>query len=122
MRSALRFLCVVALGTGVAHANDKPRNPGFDGYDKNNDGVISRAETVGHPRLAKRFDAIDTDNNGRISRKEWLASRAKPKTSAAKKPSSQDARFSSLDRNKDGVLNKSEARGHLGSGSASSGR
>ena len=120
MKLALPVLIAMAFAAGAAQAHDKPKKPGFDAYDKNNDGAISRSESVGHPALMKRFYAIDKDNDGRISRGEWLASRAKAKT--AKKPrNTQDARFNSLDRNRDGVLNRSEARGHL-DGSASTGR
>ena len=122
MRFALPVLTALTLAAGSAQAHDKPKRLGFDAYDKNNDGVITRSEATGHPVLTKRFNAIDKDDDGRISRTEWLASRTKAKTNAARKPAnSQDARFNSLDRNKDGVLNRSEARGHLES-SASAGR
>ena len=122
MRFALPVLTALTLAAGSAQAHDKPKRLGFDAYDKNTDGVITRSEATGHPVLTKRFNAIDKDDNGRISRTEWLASRTKAKTNAARKPAnSQDARFNSLDRNKDGVLNRSEARGHLDS-SASTGR
>ena len=122
MKFALPVMAALAFAAGAAQAHDKPKRFGFDAYDKNNDGLITRSEATGHPALVKRFNAIDKDDNGRISRTEWLASRTKAKTNAARKPANgQDARFSSLDRNKDGVLNRSEARGHL-DGSASTGR
>jgi Ca2+-binding EF-hand superfamily protein len=121
MKLALSVMTALALAAGAAQANDKPKRLGFDAYDKNNDGVITRSEALGHPVLLKRFNAIDKDNDGRISRTEWLASRTKAKTAARKPTKSQDARFNALDRNKDGVLNRSEARGHL-DGSASAGR
>jgi Ca2+-binding EF-hand superfamily protein len=111
MKLALYVMTALAFTAATAQANDKPKRLGFDAYDKNNDGVITRSEARGHPALAKRFNAIDKNNDGRISRTEWVASR---------KNKTQDARFSSLDRNKDGVLNRSEARGHLDS-SASTG-
>lgn len=115
MKFALPVMAALAFAAGAAQAHDKPKRFGFDAYDKNNDGLITRSEATGHPALVKRFNAIDKDDNGRISRTEWLASRTK------KPANGQDARFSSLDRNKDGVLNRSEARGHL-DGSASTGR
>jgi len=118
---ALPMMTALALAAGAAQANDKPKRLGFDAYDKNNDGVITRSEATGHPALVKRFSSIDKNHDGRISRTEWLASRSKTKTHAARKPVNQDARFNSLDRNKDGVLNRSEARGHLDD-SASTGR
>jgi Ca2+-binding EF-hand superfamily protein len=112
-------MAALAFAAGAAQANDKPKRLGFDAYDKNNDGVITKSEARGHPALLKRFNAIDKNDDGRISRSEWVASRSK--TNTARKPATQDARFNSLDRNKDGVLNRSEARGHLDS-SASTGR
>jgi Ca2+-binding EF-hand superfamily protein len=121
MKIGLSVMTALAFAAGAAQANDKPKRIGFDAYDKNNDGVITRSEARGHPVLSKRFNAIDKDKDGRISRTEWLASRSKTKTHAARKPVNQDARFNSLDRNKDGVLNRSEARGHLDD-SASTGR
>jgi len=117
---ALPMMTALALAAGAAQANDKPKRLGFDAYDKNNDGVITRSEATGHPALLKRFRTLDKNHDGRISRTEWLASRSKTKH-AARKPVNQDARFNSLDRNKDGVLNRSEARGHLDD-SASTGR
>jgi Ca2+-binding EF-hand superfamily protein len=121
MKRVLPVMAALAFAAGAAHANDKPKRLGFDAYDKNNDGVITKSEARGHPALVKRFNAIDKNDDGRISRSEWVASRSKTKTQAARKPGSQDVRFNSLDRNKDGVLNRSEARGHLDS-SASTGR
>jgi Ca2+-binding EF-hand superfamily protein len=121
MKFVLPVMTALAFAAGTAQANDKPKRLGFDAYDKNNDGLITKSEAAGHPALVKRFSAIDKNHDGRINRTEWLASRSKTKTQAARKPASQDARFNSLDRNKDGVLNRSEARGHL-EGSASTGR
>lgn len=123
MKFALPMMTALLFAAGAAQAHDKPKRLGFDAYDKNNDGVITRSEAKGHPALTKRFHAIDKDDNGRISRTEWLASRTKAKTNTAKASTkgTQDARFNSLDRNKDGVLNRSEARGHL-DGAASTGR
>ena len=121
MKRVLPVMAALAFAAGAAQANDKPKRLGFDAYDKNNDGVITKSEARGHPVLAKRFNAIDKNDDGRISRAEWVASRGKTKTQAARKPATQDARFNSLDRNKDGVLNRSDARGHIDS-SASTGR
>ena len=124
MRFALPVMTAVLFAAGAVQADDKPKRLGFDAYDKNNDGVITRSEAKGHPALTKRFNAIDKDDDGRISRTEWLASRTKAKTNNTAKSrtkGTQDARFNALDRNKDGVLNRSEARGHL-DGTASSGR
>ena len=113
MKFVLPLMTALAFAAGAAQANDKPKRIGFDAYDRNNDGVITKSEAKGHPALVKRFNAIDKNKDGRISRTEWAASRSKTKT--------QDARFNSMDRNKDGVLTRSEARGHL-DGSASTGR
>ena len=43
--------------------------------DTNNDGMISREEAKGHPRLEKFFDAIDVNKDGQLSRDELKAFR-----------------------------------------------
>jgi len=43
--------------------------------DTNADGMISREEAAGLPRLAARFDAIDTNADGNISLAEMQAAR-----------------------------------------------
>ena len=107
MKTPLSIVTVIALAFAApAYAKGKM---GFDDYDKNNDGVISKSEAFGHPVITKRWAALDRNRDGKISRKEWNEGHAKP----VAKGSSQDRRFSNLDRNKDGVLERSEARGHL---------
>ena len=114
MKRAMTLFAAVALAAAVpAHAKGKT---GFDAYDKNNDGVITKSEAFGHPTLTKRFRGYDKNGDGRITRAEWLAGHAKRAASA--KRSTQDQRFSTLDRNKDGELSRDEARGHLDRGAS----
>ncbi len=47
--------------------------------DKNKDGLISREEVKGMPRLEKNFDAIDTNKDNQLSQEELVAFRAKKK-------------------------------------------
>lgn len=46
--------------------------------DANGDGMLSRDEVAGHPRLAAEFDSLDTDHNGQLSPTE-LAALRKPR-------------------------------------------
>jgi Ca2+-binding EF-hand superfamily protein len=72
---------------------------GFIRADRNSDGTLTRDEFLsGDVDLDRedRFEYLDADNNGRIERTEWHASR--------------DA-FTWLDRNRDGVLSRSEVVG-----------
>jgi Ca2+-binding EF-hand superfamily protein len=48
--------------------------------DKNKDGLISREEAKGMPRLAKNFDAIDANKDNQLSQDELKAFREKSKT------------------------------------------
>jgi len=67
----------------------------FDWMDRNNDGVLSRAEVVGEQTTAERdlFASLDTDRSGVIERNEWQWSRVS---------------FNGRDRNNDGVLSRNE--------------
>jgi Ca2+-binding EF-hand superfamily protein len=75
----------------------------FDWMDRNNDGVLSRAEVAGEQAPAERdlFASLDTNRSGSIERNEWQWSRVS---------------FNGRDRNNDGVLSRNE----LGSTTAAS--
>ena len=45
----------------------------FQKIDTNKDGMISRAEAAGNPRLAKKFDAMDANKDGQLSKDELKA-------------------------------------------------
>jgi len=67
----------------------------FEWLDRNNDGVLSRAEVVGESanENAETFRSLDINGNGVISFNEWHWSRNS---------------FDQRDRNRDGVLSRSE--------------
>jgi Ca2+-binding EF-hand superfamily protein len=67
----------------------------FEWMDRNNDGVLSRAEVAGEEAPAERnlFTSLDVNRNGVIERNEWQWSRVS---------------FNGRDRNNDGVLSRSE--------------
>jgi Ca2+-binding EF-hand superfamily protein len=101
----------IALSSGAVCAADK--KTGFDALDKNNDGYLTRAEAAGDKRLLKGFDVADKDNDGKLSRTEYLAATTKRKVKDAfNKPTDPDPGFNALDKNKDGYLSPSEARGN----------
>jgi hypothetical protein len=71
----------------------------FNRVDRNRDQAINRAEFLGNGQDDGRdinFDDLDVNNNGRVERTEWYFS---------------DAAFTSLDRNRDGSLNRFEVVG-----------
>ncbi|HEX8618418.1 MAG TPA: EF-hand domain-containing protein [Thermoanaerobaculia bacterium] len=79
-------------------------NEGFQHFDSNGDGVISRNEFPGDRTL---FDRLDSNRNGTVSRTEAQAYLG-----------SDDARrladqYRDLDRNRDGQISRAEWRGDL---------
>lgn len=71
----------------------------FRRVDRNRDNSLSRAEFLGNNQDDGRdvsFDDLDVNNNGRVERNEWYYSAAA---------------FTSLDRNRDGVLSRFEVVG-----------
>lgn len=83
MKTQSVLLCAAMLAFGATAsvaqqdktARDKP--PGFNELDKDNDGVLSRAEAAGNPGLAAKFDTVDDDGDGKLSRFEYLKEMAK---------------------------------------------
>ena len=71
----------------------------FRRVDRNRDGSLSQSEFIGGDIDDARdasFDDLDWNNNGRVERSEWNGS---------------DSVFTSLDRNRDGVLSRFEVVG-----------
>ena len=111
MKLAPIAAAILALGiAGTAGAADKK---GFDALDRNNDGVVTRAEAAGNHRVLRGFDVADKNNDGKLSRAEYLASTTKRKVrDVVNKPSDPDPGFNALDKNKDGTITRAEARGN----------
>ena len=73
----------------------------FRRVDRNRDGSLDQTEFLGGDVDDARdasFDDLDWNNNGRVERSEWSGS---------------DAVFTSLDRNRDGVLSRFEVVGSV---------
>jgi hypothetical protein len=76
-------------------------NSVFSSYDRNGDGVITRAEFGGDVAL---FDRVDRNRDGRLSRSE-----AK---NALNDRALVEQQMRGLDRNRDGVISRSEWNGN----------
>ncbi|HTN48087.1 MAG TPA: EF-hand domain-containing protein [Burkholderiaceae bacterium] len=112
-----------AFSVAIAAPTDAPAPRGFVALDKNGDGVISRDEAAGHPRLAESFDRIDTDKDGVLSQDELRAARQAHHAGRTRLDANGDgmisrdeakaaprlaANFDAIDTNKDGVLSRDE--------------
>ena len=96
MKRTLFLLATLSLA-GAAYANDRPR-ASFDSLDRNNDGVISRAE-YGKPARRSAdpgFNVLDRNDDGYISRAE------------SRRNGYLAERFGAADKNRDGRLNRAE--------------
>ena len=72
--------------------------------DANGDGVIDRAEAAKAPRLAAKFDQLDTDKDGRLSAGE------RPQRMHGKRGGGRGGdRLQALDTDKDGRISRTEA-------------
>ena len=145
LAQSLFFLvaAALALAVGTAKAEDKigkdEKDPGFNQLDKNNDGYISRTESLGNPTLAKKFKDADKNGDGKLSRSEYLRTMTAQDLSTAKKKvanavdrnkddkrsaaagasakgdkvgkDANDPGFNALDKNNDGYISKQEAMG-----------
>jgi len=86
----------------------------FDSLDKNNDGNLDPAEVAAIPGLQKNFSQYDLDHNGKLGKDEFAAALSAQRSaaggaSAAAGATSSAASFDSLDKNKDGNIDASEA-------------
>jgi Ca2+-binding EF-hand superfamily protein len=69
----------------VGAPGSKPQasaNARISKLDTNQDGMISRAEASGYPRLAKAFSRIDVNKDEQLSRDELRAFKEKAKAKA----------------------------------------
>ncbi|HZQ73540.1 MAG TPA: EF-hand domain-containing protein [Burkholderiales bacterium] len=62
---------------GTVGAETRSSDSGFARLDRNNDGYISKAESVRDPALKKDFAKFDLNHDGKLNRAEYLAAGAK---------------------------------------------
>lgn len=86
----LEFLLDKADANRDGHVTWDETRALFLDWDRNSDGMLSRADAFGEDRLESTLDAADDDGDRRVTEEEWWSF------------------FSHLDRNKDGVLSASD--------------
>ena len=101
----LALATAAALASSFAVAQTAPAGiKAAPRIDANGDGVIDRAEAAKVPRLAARFDQLDTDKDGRLSASE------RPQRMHGKRGGGRGGdRLQALDTDKDGRISRSEA-------------
>lgn len=99
--------CVaLAVGLPVVGFSAEPGQKlqqAFKAADKDNDGSLDRNEAKVFPRVAKNFDQIDTDKSGTVTLDEIYASMKKV-------AQNMQAKFQAADKDKDGTLDRNEAK------------
>ena len=101
----LALATAAALASSFAVAQTAPAGiKAAPRIDANGDGVIDRAAAAKMPRLAARFDQLDTDKDGRLSASE------RPQRMHGKRGRGRGGdRLQALDTDKDGRISRSEA-------------
>jgi hypothetical protein len=89
MLPTLVFAQATKVGTDIVGApGSKPKasaNARINKLDTNQDGMISRAEAAGNPKLVKAFNRIDVNKDEQLSRDELMAFKDKAKAMRAAK-------------------------------------
>ena len=87
--SSAVFAQATKVGSDIVGApGSKPRasmDARINRLDTNGDGMISRAEASGYPKLAKAFNRIDANKDEQLSRDELMAFRDKARAVRAAK-------------------------------------
>ena len=66
---------------GKQQAAPKEKRLSFNDLDKNDDGLVSRAEAAGSQRLTAKWSELDSNKDGSLSRGEYLTEMARQDTS-----------------------------------------
>lgn len=71
-QSAIALAVLLALGAGAGSAVAQSANPKFLKMDRNNDGFITRDESLGVRWYDKAFDQADENRDGRLDTTEFV--------------------------------------------------
>ena len=112
MTKSLTIATCIALTAALSSAAfsaepAKKLQQAFKTADKDNDGSLDREEAKSLPRVAKNFDQIDVDKSNTVTLDEIYASMKKVAQSMREE---QQAKFQAADKDKDGTLDRNEAK------------
>lgn len=100
---------VAALATpqGGGHEGRDMSGRMLERIDKNGDGLISRDEVAGMPRMAERFDQLDGNGDGVLDKSEL--GKVRDRVRGELRERAED-RFEDTDANGDGAIDLAEAQ------------
>jgi Ca2+-binding EF-hand superfamily protein len=112
MKTTFCALALSALMAGTAYAGDTPRSDAPREQmrsDKDGDGRVSRAEatTAGAERSGKWFDKLDTNKDGYVTQEEMKQARETRRGHLREK---SEEHFKATDANSDGQLSLDEVQ------------
>jgi Ca2+-binding EF-hand superfamily protein len=112
-RSMLLAVSALTLAVGSAYGADNKRK-GFNDLDKDKDGSLSKSEAAANPEL--KFAEMERNRDGKLTRAEYLRVMAAKDAGAVKRKVTGEDRkypgFNDMDKDKDGALSRSEAKGN----------
>lgn len=103
-------LLIAATATAQSGGWQSGTKPGRGPMDTNSDGVVTREEAQGYPRLSADFDAADANKDGKLDAAEMNAHRERMKVEMRAKA---EERWKAADTDADGTISRAEAEASM---------